>query len=312
MTQRDREAVVKNYMKHTKEQAEKSKTAIQAMQEALAVSENDRRKLSESARASSNRLQESLAKQQQLEQENKKLSAEVATLTEELKTSREKSNKLLEQIREDNQKEWLKREAMFKNAIRKLQKQLKAVQQNSKQGEGKEGIETVKETTTQPKLIKVAPSFQVGRTTIRPVVQQPHPAFRRTKIPEPKTKSSEKQKNERQHRSSMVVFGSENDENCSQHAHFTNSSTSTMEGILKPKRMFGQTGELKSIMKKPTQQEMAKSFAGPATSGRAAHPSDAFKGGKTPSKNRAQFVRGNGGVKGLQDKLRLVRSPTFK
>jgi len=40
-------------------------------------------------------------------------------------------------------------------------------------------------------------------------------------------------------------------------------------------------------------------------------PIDAFKGNKTPSKNRAEFVRGNGGLRGLQEKLRQVRSPTF-
>ena len=73
MAQPDREAVIKTFVNKSAEQSKKSRSAIQAMQEALDVSERKCKKLSEASRSSEARLQSVLADQQRLEEENRQL-----------------------------------------------------------------------------------------------------------------------------------------------------------------------------------------------------------------------------------------------
>ena len=317
MTQNEREHVVRSFVNQSADRAEKSKSAIQAMQEALNLSEVDRRKLSESCRESKIRLQKALADQERLEEENRRLANRVTQLTEELQQSREQSDQLLNHVREENQKEWLKRETMFKNTIRKLQKQLRAERAQEVKNPG---------TTVVPKVDRECRALQpvpakvrVGNTVIRPVSHST-PSNRLPLLAAQLNGSVPSQK--------VTVLsppqtseGLKSDENRGRVSPPPPSAA--IRGILKPKRVFGsnslrlngQVADKKvkaAVRSKPQKETGIQLPQGILISKEcSARPIDAFKGSKTPSKNRAEFVRGNGGLRGLQEKLRQVRSPRF-
>ena len=316
MTQSEREKVVRTFVNQLADRAEKSKSAVQAMQESLALSEADRRKLSQSCRESNIRLQNALVDQQRLEEENLKLTNQVKQLSEDLYRSREQADQLLNQVREDNQKEWLKREAMFKNTIRKLQKQLRSERAHSGKNKDSGTDAASKAGTTCQVLQKVPPKVRVGNTVIRPVSRssssdrlQPRASQISTQVPSQKIavppSSQKDQSNENRHRVPAPP------------------PSVAVRGILKPKRVFGN-GNLRSkgqlpndqakvlVENEPYKENCTQLPVGISASKECTvRPIDAFKGNKTPSKNRAEFVRENGGLRGLQEKLRQVRSPTF-
>lgn len=307
MTQNQRENVVRSFVDQFADRASKSKSAIQAMQEALDLSEAGRRKLSESFRESKVRLHNALAEQQRLEDENHRLANQVTTLTGELQQSREQADKLLDQVREENQKEWLKRETMFKNTIRKLQKQIRA--EKAKEGNNTpSGGTIVPDGSSECRTVApVTPQVRVGNTIIRPVsrgeLSDRHRAF----------PSNHREASERL----------ENDENKGCEPPPPPRPVIAEGGILKNKKVLGSSnftlnGQAADKKVKTVIRSNAKKESGiQAPSGvcvsksYSARPTDAFKGTKTPSKSRTEFVRGNGGLRGLQEKLRQVRSPKF-
>jgi archaellum component FlaC len=287
MTRSERDAVVRKFIQHSKEQAETSKSAIQAMQEALSVSEEQRQKQNNVSKASSDRLQKLLVEHDKLESENKRLSADVEKLTNELTTSREKASQLLSQVREDNQKEWLKREAMFKTTIRKMQKELRA----SKKRTVKEEIDCQCENSGSTKegggeLANNGAAFRVRGTVIRPLLSKGQKIGKGVRI------GAESVETEKGVPSAISFCSSsaQTENNCRDARKRFPTQT---KGVLKPSKYMGNS----SLNAPDTLDTM-----------RCPRPIDAFKG-KTPSKNRAEFVRGNGGARGLQEKLRQVRSP---
>lgn len=118
MTDGDRAAVVKALETHTKN----SKSAIQAMQEALNKSQGERRKLEKSSVECNMRLTSALAEKERLENDNTTLEERIQQLSKDLADSRVHFNELVRQTKEDCNKEFKKREMMFKNTIRILQK----------------------------------------------------------------------------------------------------------------------------------------------------------------------------------------------
>ena len=332
MTQSDRESVVRTFVRQTEHQAKKSKSAIEAMQEALAISEGKRKKLSEACEASNMRLHNALAKQKRLEEENQLLAQRVHQLTDELQASREQADQLLRQAREESQREWTKKEAMFKNTIHRLKKDLRAEKQRNATSENSNTTNT---TSTGDKesecrtLQVVPPPVRVGNTVIRPFRGAPRAVGNRSNL---SSSSSSTKPNENTH-SSRAIVAVPPPPPPTQIECKENASKATVpppppappatQGILKPRTVFGNgqsrsnsqpaVGKVKvTVRKQPQKAEESPLPAGVRVAkDQNARPLDAFKG-KTPSKNRAEFVRGNGGIQGLKDKIRQVRSPTFK
>ena len=308
MTQSERGAVVKDYIKQSKDQTEKSKSAVQAMQEALVVSETERRNISSTLKSTSDRLQTALSKQQELEQENRQLSSKVQSLTEELKESREEATRLLNQFREDNEKQWLKREAMFKNTIRKLQKELRVEKKKTTSSDDSVENAPINQVTSSRNKASDSSSLRVRGTVIRPVLQDNVNVMNRSNPPTNATGNAEVRKPNRfLDKPGIKLQKIEN--------RLGRAATKPAPEVLQPKCMFRSATTYKPIEKmmlKTTQDSRTEIPTDEAQRAPSVvvRPIDAFKG-KTPSKNRADFVRGNGGIKGLQEKLRQVRSPIF-
>ena len=309
MTQKDRETVVRKFVAQTAVRSETSRSAIQAMQEALNVSEAKCRKVSESYHATHARLQIVLANQQRLENENRSLTNQVRVLTEELQQSRRETDTLLAKAREENQKEWTRKETMFKNTIRMLQKQLRA--EKNKQSTGTAIVAKVDNNSRA--LQPISAPVRVGNTVIRPVLDSKS-APRRSQQPIKQSTPSLQLVHKQTTSSSKVPHppqpSVENKENAGKAAPPPPPPT---QGILKPKRVLEdnssqvnkQAPKVEAFVRKPQQDENNPL----PTSVRVAVDTSNIK---TPSKSRAEFVRANGGLRALNAKLRQVRSPAPK
>jgi hypothetical protein len=326
-------------------QSKASKTAIQAMQEALQTSEKERRKMSESQRQTETRLQAVLRNEQKLEEANRQLTQQIRQLTQELEESRATADRLLQQAREQHQRDWLKRENMFKTTIRKLQKQIhgeqalvplqvyRAAVERAERLEHKVQKLDNKPVPAKGSTLVPRPSapLRIGNKVLTPILRNRQSSLaRQPKKPQlptskvlilPTVKTIPKTK--------------ENDENV-----FRPKSL-----VPPPPRRVGNKGAFKSILRNgskvvpsltPPQESKVLKVSGnkPLTSNafkpdkeqyqkqpgklRVSMSSDqapvrhsfAFSQGKSPSKNRTEIIRQNGGLRGMQEKLRQVRSPT--
>lgn len=178
MKQDDRDSVVRALETHSQH----SKSAIQAMHEALTKSETERRKMEKSCLEVDRRLQAALADQQRLEEQNAALVQQVEHLSHELAESRQHASELLRQAQEESKKEWLKQEAMFKNTIRNLKKRIRADSQSVSLETHQEVVQRAEHLQKQLDEFKKnkitnncralqppQPHVRIGRTLFRPV-----------------------------------------------------------------------------------------------------------------------------------------------
>jgi hypothetical protein len=325
-------------------QSKASKTAIQAMQEALQTSEKERRKMSESQRQTETRLQAVLRNEQKLEEANRQLTQQIRQLTQELEESRATADRLLQQAREQHQREWLKRENMFKTTIRKLQKQIhgeqalvplqvyRAAVERAERLEHKvQQLDSkpvpAKGTTLVP---RPSASLRIGNKVLTPILRNRQSSLARQpkkpQLPTPKVLSLPTVQ--------TIPKTKQNDENV-----FRLKSL-----VPPPPRRVGNKGAFKSILRNgskavpsltpPQESKVLKVSGNKSLTSNASTPdkeqpgklrvsvvvpssdqapvrhSFAFSQGKSPSKNRMEIIRQNGGLRGMQEKLRQVRSPT--
>ena len=309
MTQKDRESVVQTFVKDTALRSAKSRSAIQAMQEALNVSESKCKKVSESYRTTHNRLQNALADQQRLEHENRRLTNEVQVLTEQLQQSREEADNLLSKEREENQKEWLRKEAMFKNTIRMLQKQLRVEKNKLKSSTDNESRA----------LQTVHAPVRVGNTIIRPVVDNKSAAPRHVQKPFKQSTVTLQLTNKE---TGSIKVPSPQQQIEKENAGKVPPPPPPLEGAHKPKRVLGNSssrmnatalpGKVKAFVRKPQNSGNAQVPPSVGVTNDSSSRLSATSNSKTPSKTRAEIVRENGGIAAMREKVRQLRSPTFK
>lgn len=290
--------VVKTFVGQTADRSEASRTAIQTMQEALMNSEAKCKKVSESYRAEHARLQSVLADQQRLEEENYRLANQVRELTAELQQSREDTDRLLAKAREENKKEWMKKESMFKNTIRILQKQLRDEKNKEKVSTEIVPMEATNSRTRQPVV-------RVGNTVIRPIVtNKPALSSRDHHSNRPSDAIVSVAAKKQSHADKPVpppppppLESIENKENgCKVQP---GSKPTSLKGVLKPKRVLRNStsiangpgpapAKIKAFVRRPQKDANTSS------------------GAKTPAKTRTEFVRANGGLRVLQAKTRAL------
>lgn len=356
MTQQDREGTVRALETHSKN----SKSAIQAMHEALTKSENERRKMERNSLEIDQRLQNALTEQQRLEEQNLALARQVEQLSKELEQSRQHAVDLLRQAKEESKKEWLKQEAMFKNTIRKLKKQIRGEKDSVSFEVYQEVVQRadhlqkqldefkIKERSSDPSnsgancraLQPIPPPVRIGKTVFRPVTRTIHVPSTRppSTVTTASSESNEKtsSRNTDQLTKAPPAKGllkpcikprkeAENKENSGRVALPPPPPPPVSKsGKVQTKTVLGNRSTnghetLRSNTKATVSKTPQKPVGGQLPAGirvaseeRTLRPNFAFKEARTPSKNRTDIIRQNGGLRGMQQKLAHVRSPTFK